>query len=268
MAPEASEPYTEIGLRERKKLETRQRISDLATQMFVDQGFDAVRVADIAQRAGISEKTVYNYFPTKESLVFDQADAQLAGALRAVAQRPGGVSPTRAYLDEIRRQMIDLTDPEDFDQLREMIPAFGRMIESSPTLRAAWGDHRDRMVTTVSEVLADDLGVDALDPEPRTAARALVSLSELQFDSVFRNIRSAQSAPHLTALVEADLERGARLLDTGMWSLSLMIGGRRSAQQLREAARIAEHARRQVMSALRQARRTRGAPQLPPSSSN
>jgi AcrR family transcriptional regulator len=255
VAAEAPEPSVTLGLRERKKLETRQRISDLATQMFVEQGYDAVRVADIAARAGISEKTVYNYFPTKESLVFDQADAQLEGVLRAVSERTRGVSPLRAYLDETKRQMQQFADPEDFDQVRVMIPAFGRMLEAAPALRAAWGGHRDRMVTAVAEVLAADLGVDALDPEPRTAARALVSLTELQFDSVLRNIWVAQSAAQLCELVESDLERGARLLDSGMWSLPVMIGGRRSAEQLREAAGLAELARHQVISALGEARR-------------
>ncbi len=73
------------GLRERKKRHTRQQISDVATALFVVRGFDHVKVAEIAEVVGVSEKTVYNYFPTKESLVFDRADegiARLAAALR------------------------------------------------------------------------------------------------------------------------------------------------------------------------------------------
>ena len=253
----ATEPVAETegrGLRQRKKAETRQRISDLATAMFLEQGFDAVRVADVAERVGVSEKTIFNYFPTKESLVFDRFDEQLNGTLRAVRDRPSGVPPTRAFVDELVRQMADLAN-EDFAQAREIIPRFGVMLDSAPTLRAAWGDHRDRMVTAIAEVLADDLGVDALDPEPRTAARALISLTDLSYDSMLRNIDAAESGSHLIQMLEADLERGARLLDTGLWSLSLMIGGRRSAEQVREATRLAEQARRQVVSALRKARR-------------
>ncbi len=249
-----SEPPAELGLRERKKRETRQRISDIATVMFLEQGFDAVRVADVAERVGVSEKTIFNYFPTKESLVFDRFDEQLTDTLRAVRERPSGLPPTRAFIDELMRQMADLAS-DDFEQARQVVPRFGEMLDGAPTLRAAWGDHRDRMVTAVAEVLADDLGVDALDPEPRTAARALISLTDLSYDSMLRNINVAENGPHLIQLLEADLERGARLLDTGMWSLSLMIGGRRSAEQLREAASLAEQARRQVMSALREARR-------------
>lgn len=245
----------EPGLRERKKLETRQRISDLATEMFLRHGFDAVRVADVAERVGVSEKTIFNYFPTKESLVFDRFDEQLADTLHAVSHRPSDTTPTRAFVNELVRQMAHLAG-EDFEQARELVPRFGEMLDGAATLRAAWSDHRDRMIAAVAEVLAGDLGVDALDPEPRTAARALISLTDLSYDSMLRNIDVAQDGPHLIRLLEADLERGARLLDTGMWSLSLLIGHRRSARQLREAARLAELARRQVLSAVREAKQT------------
>src|SRR4051794_23757115 len=60
------------GLRERKKRQTRQLLSDTATELFLSHGFDAVRVSEIARRCGVSEKTVFNYFPTKESLVIDR----------------------------------------------------------------------------------------------------------------------------------------------------------------------------------------------------
>jgi AcrR family transcriptional regulator len=255
VAAHPSDKPESLGLRERKKAETRQRISDTATLMFLERGFDAVRVADVAEAARVSEKTVFNYFPTKESLVFDQADAQLASTLRAVADRPSGVSPTRAYVDELKRQIAHIADEDDFEHLRDVIPRFGGMLEQTPTLRAAWGDHRDRTVTAVAELLAEELGVDALDPEPRTAARALVSLTETGFDSILRHIERATTSQALLALFEADLDRAARLLDTGMWSLSLLIGGRRSSEQLREATRVAEQARHQVLAAMREAKR-------------
>src|SRR4051794_15092679 len=72
-----AEHQKKVGLREQKKLDTRQQISDIATSMFIDQGFDNVRVSDVAEAAGVSEKTVFNYFPTKESLVLDQVDPMI-----------------------------------------------------------------------------------------------------------------------------------------------------------------------------------------------
>ena len=62
------------GLRERKKRQMRKLISDTATAMFLERGFDEVRVTEVAAQCGVSEKTVYNYFPTKESLLLDREE--------------------------------------------------------------------------------------------------------------------------------------------------------------------------------------------------
>src|SRR6266699_5965403 len=84
------------GLRERKKRLMRQQLSDTATELFVERGFDAVRVAEVAEACGVSEKTVFNYFPTKESLVLDRFDSTLA-ALRTALADPA-LSPCEATL--------------------------------------------------------------------------------------------------------------------------------------------------------------------------
>src|ERR1700716_3464621 len=84
------------GLRERKKRQMRQQLTDTATEMFVERGFDAVRVAEIAEACGVSEKTVFNYFPTKESLILDHPDATLA-SLRTGLADPG-LTPLEAAL--------------------------------------------------------------------------------------------------------------------------------------------------------------------------
>src|ERR1700722_8742422 len=69
------------GLRERKKALMRQLISDTATVMFLERGFDEVRVSEIAAACDVSEKTIYNYFPTKESLLLDREEDSI-NALR------------------------------------------------------------------------------------------------------------------------------------------------------------------------------------------
>src|SRR5215831_15564289 len=76
------------GLRERKKRLMRQQLSDTATRMFLDRGFDAVRVAEVAEACGVSEKTVFNYFPTKESLVLDRLETTVS-SLRTGLADPG-----------------------------------------------------------------------------------------------------------------------------------------------------------------------------------
>src|SRR5204862_6283657 len=86
------------GLRERKKRAMRQQLSDTAARMFLEHGFDAVRVADVAEACGVSEKTVFNYFPSKEALVMDRLEP-LAEALRHHLADPA--SPPVAAMLEI-----------------------------------------------------------------------------------------------------------------------------------------------------------------------
>jgi hypothetical protein len=67
------------GLRERKKQAMRRQLSDTAARMFLERGFDAVRVAEVAAACGVSEKTVFNYFPNKEALILDRLDTTAMG---------------------------------------------------------------------------------------------------------------------------------------------------------------------------------------------
>src|ERR1700754_5119358 len=66
------------GLRERKKRQTQEAIAGAAMELFLEHGFDAVTVADVARAADVAEKTVFNHFPTKEDLVFFRSDDRLA----------------------------------------------------------------------------------------------------------------------------------------------------------------------------------------------
>src|SRR5215510_13052737 len=87
------------GLRERRKRETRQAISDIATRMFVARGFDEVTIAQVADAAGVAKMTVTNYFPRKEDLVFDRAEAVERHLADIIAAR----APGEGMLAAIRR---------------------------------------------------------------------------------------------------------------------------------------------------------------------
>jgi AcrR family transcriptional regulator len=83
------------NLRERKRAETRQRISDRATRLFERRGFEAVTLADVATAADVSVKTVVNYFGAKEDLFFD-AEPLVLDELVAVVGARGNASATAA----------------------------------------------------------------------------------------------------------------------------------------------------------------------------
>jgi AcrR family transcriptional regulator len=239
------------GLRERKRRVTRQLISDAATTMFATRGFDNVKVSEVADRVGVSEKTIYNYFPTKESLVLDYADEAVEQMARALRERGPGESLTDAVVRAIKE------DTERFDQapeaLVEFIPLFLGMIDSTPALRAAWLELHDRLANTARDELAAQAGIDPRDPEPMVAGRALAGLAEVALESRTRRIREGLRGEELRRAVDDDLQRAARLIETGLWSFNLP-RSQRAKQQAVEAARAAEDARTQVLKALRQAR--------------
>jgi AcrR family transcriptional regulator len=242
------------GLRERKKRHTRQQISDVATALFVVRGFDHVKVSEIAEVVGVSEKTVYNYFPTKESLVFDRADEGIARLAAALREREAGESPAKAVLRALGEDLDELEElPEE---VHMFMPVFAEMVASTPALRAAWLDLQGRLVAVATEELAARADVDPRDPEPLIAARAIAGLLEVAYESRIRQIEAGLRGGELREAVLADLERAARLLDTGLWSFNLLAQGARTRAQLREAANAAEDVRAQVVDALEQARAT------------
>ena len=244
--------HPEEGLRERKRRMTRQRISDVATILFGTRGFDNVKVSTIAEIVGVSEKTVYNYFPTKESMVLDWAEEAVESLARAIGERRSDES----LIDAVVRAMKE--DMERFDEIPDdlvgFLPRFMELIESTPSLRAAWLEMYDRIVAVAAEALAASAEVDPRDPEPMIAARALGGLGEVALAARVRYIERGMRGAALRDAVLGDLDRAARLLETGLWSFTLLTHGRRTRQQVLDAAKAAEEARTQVVKALRQAR--------------
>src|SRR5581483_702835 len=124
----------EPGLRELKKLRTRQLIAETARRMFAERSFEEVRVADVAWAAEVSEATVFNYFHTKEDLVFHGMEAFESELLAAVRDRPAGEPIVAAFARFVLqpRGFLAATDPEAAGYL----VAVSRMIATSPALQS------------------------------------------------------------------------------------------------------------------------------------
>src|SRR3954449_3064776 len=120
-----------MGLRESKKLHTREAIAREPMRLFATRGFDHVTVAEVADAADVSEKTVFNYFPAKEDLVFPNGEARWASLLDRIRERPAGASlvqPFRAATHEY----LDQVATGDVDELT----ARPRLVMQSEALRA------------------------------------------------------------------------------------------------------------------------------------
>jgi AcrR family transcriptional regulator len=243
------------GLRERKKRQMRKLISDTATAMFLERGFDEVRVTEVAAQCGVSEKTVYNYFPTKESLLLDREE-ESALAIRA-ALGPGAPSrsPIQGALEVLQRQLEDMRlDWHDHAGNAALFERFVDLIENTPSLRAAQRDMMDRLVQVAAEAMADRAGVSPDDPEPQIAAAAMLGLWRIQFQALRLSMAGSRTFDEVYEEVTAAVTRAARLIDSGLWAFEVMVQGRGTREQIKAAAEAAQSAGRQVATALRQAR--------------
>ncbi len=212
-------PGTSVeGLRERKKALTRQRLSDTATQMFLERGFDDVRVTEVAAACDVSEKTVYNYFPTKESLVLDRWEST-AKALRA-GLADAGTHPVDAVRRILAGELAALTgwleSQSDPNAAAESVRLFGRLIATTPALRAYQNETMNELVMTMTSVLASRAGLRVDDPEPQIAASALIGLWGVHFTALGKYLDGARSPAAVYEAITADVEAAAQLIRAGL----------------------------------------------------
>lgn len=169
------------GLRERKKRRTRQQISDIATALFVERGFDEVSIAEVARRADVSVNTVYNYFSAKEDLIFDRADGVIDRPARMVREREVGETAARAVLRRLRAEVARR------DSALGLFPNFARflrMAHGSTALLARLFQMQRSSVEALAAQLVQETGSAADDPEPLLMAAQLSWIESTVFQRV------------------------------------------------------------------------------------
>jgi AcrR family transcriptional regulator len=202
------------GLRERRKQETRQAISDIATQMFVARGFDDVTIAQVADAAGVAKMTVTNYFPRKEDLVFDRAEAverHLADVITARA-------PGDSMLAAIRRDYDEAVARADVT-LGLSSPAFARMIRSSPMLVSRAREMLDQRERALGDAIAAETGTD--NPEQRLVAALLGSVHRVLAAEASERSLAGQSAGEICAVLADAATRAFDLLEPSLGSYGI-----------------------------------------------
>jgi AcrR family transcriptional regulator len=206
------------GLRERKKRAMRQQLSDTAARMFLERGFDAVRVAEVAEACGVSEKTVFNYFPTKERLLFDRLEAT-ADALGTVLADTD-LTPLEGMLHMLQRERqgiaAGLAAGPDPDQAISDYLKFGDLIRATPSLRNHQGEVVNQLADLAAHVLAARAGAPPDAPEARIVATALLGLWRIQLDALRTHLHPGRPIPEAIDAVTEDVRRAALVLHHGL----------------------------------------------------
>ncbi len=167
------------GRRERKKSELRTRISDIATALFLERGFDEVSVSEVAEAADVARPTVFAHFPRKEDLVFDRYPEAEALVVAAIADRPAGTSAVAALTDLV----LTLAEQgHPLTAIRGSYAPFWRMVAESRALQSRARELLDHLEQAIARAMATT-GV----PDPKfTAAITVAAYRSVHLDSVKR----------------------------------------------------------------------------------
>ncbi|MBI0379278.1 TetR/AcrR family transcriptional regulator [Streptomyces albiflaviniger] len=180
------------GRRERKKAATRQKIADTALRLFLERGYEAVGIREVAAEADVAVTTLFSHFASKEALVFEQ-DRDFEQRL---TQAVTGRAPDEPLLPALRREIHALVRHCAADGAAPI----WHMIEASPALREYEESMRLRHAESLAAAIAADPGLSRTTTACRTIARFVIDAyalareaaePEAAVDEIFRMIEAA-----------------------------------------------------------------------------
>lgn len=180
------------GRRERKKAATRQKIADTALRLFLERGYEAVGIREVAAEADVAVTTLFSHFPSKEALVFGQDAAFEKGLTQAVTDR----APHEPLIPALRREIHAMVRHCTADG----VAAIWRMIDETPALREYEDSMRLRHAESLATAIAADPGLSQSATACRTIARFVIDAyslgreaadPEAAVDEIFRMIDAA-----------------------------------------------------------------------------
>ncbi|WP_157954334.1 TetR/AcrR family transcriptional regulator [Saccharospirillum mangrovi] len=177
--------------RTRKRLATRQNISDVATRLFIERGFDNVTIDEIAEAADVGRMTVFNHFPRKEDMFFDRKGEGLAIFQQALATKEPATPPLKALYLMILRLASDDHPAIRFnaDSL-----AFTNAIRNSDALMSSVRLMRDQFVTTVAEGIAKQLNMSEPDSDIHLGTHLLFATLSVAFVEAHKSFSQHQNS--------------------------------------------------------------------------
>lgn len=199
--------------RSRKRLATRQEISNAATLLFWERGFDRVTVDEIASAAGVGRMTVFNYYPRKEDMFFDREEEGSETLREALRQRDPDVSPSETLRLLIHRLVANQSPYLSFTVEGQ---SFLKTVEGSETLKARARAIRDELAQVVAVALSESVGREPVDPAAHLAANLILATWTVAFIQAHQNFKSKQDAEEAKALFLAIVDKGTLGLNAAM----------------------------------------------------
>lgn len=196
------------SLRERKKAETRQRIADVGTALFVARGFDNVTVAEVADAAGVSKVTVFNYFPRKEDIFFDRVPEAKALLTDALRDREPDETPVAALRRLFVRLAVEHHPLGGFDT---RYATFVRTLLGSPALRARAREAADEVQDHLATLLTE-----AGTPDPTLTAALVMAAERTAYTAGMARVLAGEDVDRVTADHVKAVDHAFDLLATGL----------------------------------------------------
>jgi AcrR family transcriptional regulator len=206
---------TPTDRRSRKRLATRQGISNAATRLFRERGFDHVTVDEIAAAADVGRMTVFNHFPRKEDMFFDRDEEGREILRDALRQRDPGVAPNETLRLLAHRLVAEQSRLVEFSAASQ---GFVETIEASETLKARARAIRDELAQVVAVALAEGAERDPADPAADLAANLVLATWTVALIQAHRTFRQSGDA-------EAAKVAFLALVDTGAVGLNAAMAG-------------------------------------------
>jgi AcrR family transcriptional regulator len=199
------------GLRERKKRATREAITTTARRLFAQRGFAAVTVAEIAAAADVSEKTVFNHFPTKEDLAFAGREEGIARLVADIAERPPG-TPVLDVFRALTTTVLDVfVAPGDEDLL-----TVAKIIRGSRTLQERLTVGWEAGAAAITAAIAETSGAADDDLVPAMVARTLWWTHRSIFLMALRGLLAEEDREQLVARLRVTADRAYDQLAGGL----------------------------------------------------
>ncbi len=206
-------PEPALQRRTRKRLQTRQAISDVATRLFFERGFDNVTIDEIAEAADVGRMTVFNHFPRKEDMFFDREDEMRDIAFAAIRERDAGTSPIQA-MKALAHRLID--QPHPSYPLFRGTYLFVETALASEALKARARQMRDDFVRALAVELAS--AVDPLhdDPNAHLAAGMIASVWSVAFTQAHEAFGRTQEPGDANCMFLTLIDRGTAGIEAAL----------------------------------------------------